>query len=140
MPAPPIRPGPRRGPRLRGVLIAAGLAVAVVGAGFAYASWARRVFLVTLHVWPHGRIAQIDGDASGADLQDGTVHLLKVRRGAHKVMVELHVPTEKEPRRRTVTIDAGGDGFETISLLTPEEMNRLLAITMRHDPFLAGAP
>jgi hypothetical protein len=124
----------------RRVAIACGLALLVTGAGLGYWFWSRQEFNVRIHLWPHGRITQIDGDSSGVDLQDGAIHLVKVRRGAHKVTVELLVPREKEPRRRTVTIEAGGDRPETIPLLTPDEMSRLLAATMSHDPFLAGAP
>lgn len=120
--------------------MAGGVALLLAGAGLAWWLWSRQEFDVRIHLWPHGRITQIDGDSSGVDLQDGAIHLLKVRRGAHKVTVELLVPQEKEPRRRTVTIDAGGEAPETIPLLTPEEMSRLLATTMSHDPFLAGAP
>ena len=104
----------------------------------AYSRYAHQEFEVRLRIWPHGRITKIDGAPAPADLQDGAVHLLRLRRGRHEVTVELQFPDEKEPRLKSVAIEAGPAAEEKIALLSRAEMLGLLEKTMRRDPFLAG--
>lgn len=134
--APPrVAPAARWRPRL---VVAAGLAAALAAGGLGYRAWAGRTFDVRIHVWPHGRIAAIDG-AAHADLVDGTIHVVGLRRGMHEVTVEMLVPGEPEPRRKIASIDAG-DGEAVIAVLSREEALRLLAGALSRDPFLAGGP
>ena len=138
-PRPAARPAPPLG---KGALyggLAAALALGLAVAGYvAYSRYAHQEFEVRLRIWPHGRITKIDGAPAPADLQDGAVHLLRLRRGRHEVTVELQFPDEKEPRLKSVAIEAGPAAEEKIALLSRAEMLGLLEKTMRRDPFLAG--